>query len=178
MRWIERLEEVLIAVLLTVMTLVTFGQVIARYVFNYSFVWAVELTGVMFGGLIFIGMAYGVRVGAHIGVDPFVKSLGRGKARVVGMVATALCLLYAGIVLVGGVIYVSKIHDVGILMQDLPFEQWIPRAVLPLGYALLALRFGQILLGLARGEDVHLLGDEVQDALKLQDPAASQETPR
>ena len=38
MRWIERLEEVLIAVLLTVMTLVTFGQVIARYVFNYSFV--------------------------------------------------------------------------------------------------------------------------------------------
>ena len=36
------------------MTLVTFMHVIARYVFNYSFVWALELTGVMFAWLIFI----------------------------------------------------------------------------------------------------------------------------
>ena len=36
-----------------------------------------------------------------------------------------------------------KMHEVGILMQDLPVEQWIPRVVVPLGFALLALRFGQ-----------------------------------
>ena len=67
------------------MTLVTFTQVIARYVFNYSFVWALELTGVMFAWLIFIGMSYGVRVGAHIGVDALVKALGPRTARVVGV---------------------------------------------------------------------------------------------
>ncbi|HQU51089.1 MAG TPA: TRAP transporter small permease subunit, partial [Casimicrobiaceae bacterium] len=44
------------------MTVVTFVQVVARYVFNYSFVWALELTGVMFAWLIFVGMSYGVRV--------------------------------------------------------------------------------------------------------------------
>lgn len=168
MRWIERVEEAVIAFLLAAMTLITFTQVIARYVFNYSFVWAVELTGVLFGGLIFIGMAYGVRVGAHIGIDAFVKLLRPRAARVVTMVATLLCLLYAGIVLVGGLTYVQKIFAVGIEMQDLPIAQWVPRAVLPLGFALLALRFGQLLWRLARGEDVHLLGDEAQDALKLQ----------
>jgi C4-dicarboxylate transporter, DctQ subunit len=168
MRWIERVEEAVIAFLLAAMTVITFAQVIARYVFNYSFVWAVELTGVLFGGLIFIGMAYGVRVGAHIGVDAFVKILKPGAARMVGIVATLLCLLYAGIVLVGGFTYVQKMYAVGIEMQDLPVAQWIPRAVLPLGYALLALRFGQVLWRLARGEDVHLLGDEAKDALKLQ----------
>ncbi len=170
MRWIERIEEGAIAFLLAAMTVVTFAQVIARYVFNYSFVWAVELTGVMFGGLIFIGMSYGVRVGAHIGVDAFVKSLSRPAARVVGMLAAVLCLVYALIVLVGGSIYVRKMYDVGILMQDMPVEQWIPRAVLPFGYALLAFRFVQVLLRVARGQDVSLLGDEAKDALKLQDP--------
>jgi C4-dicarboxylate transporter, DctQ subunit len=68
-------------------------------------------------------------------------------------------------------------YDVGIEMQDLPIQQWIPRAVLPFGFALLALRFGQILWRLIRGEDVHLLGDEAKDALKLQEPAADAPTP-
>lgn len=167
MRWIERIEEGLIAFLLATMTLVTFAQVVARYIFNYSYVWAHELTGVLFGGLIFIGMSYGVRVGAHIGVDAFVKSLGRGAARAVGLVAAALCIVYAVIVTVGGWIYVRKMYDVGILMQDLPFEQWIPRAILPLGFALLTLRFGQVFWRLLRGQDAQLLGDEAQDALKL-----------
>jgi len=166
MRWLEHIEEGLIAFLLAAMTLVTFTQVIARYVFNYSFVWALEITGVMFGFLIFIGMAYGVRVGVHIGVDAFVKTLSREHARVVNMIAASLCLLYAGIVVVGGWIYVKKMHDVGILMQDIPIQQWIPRAILPIGFALLGLRFAQVLWRVARGEDAHLLGDEAKDALK------------
>ncbi len=166
MRWLEHIEEGLIAFLLAAMTLVTFTQVIARYVFNYSFVWALEITGVMFGFLIFIGMAYGVRVGVHIGVDAFVKTLSREHARVVNMIAASLCLLYAGIVVVGGWIYVRKMYEVGILMQDIPIQQWIPRAILPLGFALLGLRFAQVLWRVARGEDAHLLGDEAKDALK------------
>ena len=166
MRWLEHLEEGLIALLLAAMTLITFAQVVARYVFNYSFVWALEVTGVMFGFLIFIGMSYGVRVGVHIGVDAFVKTLSREHARVVNMIAASRCLLYAGIVVVGGWIYVRKMYDVGILMQDIPIDQWIPRAILPLGFALLGLRFAQVLWRLARGVDAHLLGDEAQDALK------------
>jgi C4-dicarboxylate transporter DctQ subunit len=171
MRWLERLEEALVVVLMAAMTGVTFMQVVARYVFNYSFVWALELTGVMFAWLIFIGMSYGVRVGAHIGVDAAVKSLPAGAARAVSIVAALACVAYALIVAVGGFQYVRKMYDVGILMQDLPVQQWIPRAVLPVGYALLALRFGQALYRLATGGEVHLLGDEAKEALKLQQDA-------
>jgi len=156
-----------IAFLLTVMTLITFVQVVARYVFNYSFVWALELTGVMFAWLIFIGMAYGVRVGAHIGVDALVKMLRGRAARWAAALAAALCVAYALIVTVGGVQYVRKMYDVGIEMQDIPVAQWVPRAVLPLGFALLAFRFLQVLVRLARGRDAHLLGDEAKEAVKL-----------
>jgi C4-dicarboxylate transporter DctQ subunit len=165
--WLERLEEWLIALLLAVMTIVSFVQVVARYVFNYSFVWALELTGVMFAWLIFVGMSYGVRVGAHIGVDALVRSLGPGTARVVGLFSTLLCIVYAVIVTVGGYQYVSKMYDVGILMQDMPVQQWIPRAILPVGFALLATRFAQVLYRLVSGKEAHLLGDEAKEALKL-----------
>jgi C4-dicarboxylate transporter DctQ subunit len=169
MRWLEHFEEGLIVFLMATMTIVTFVQVVARYVFNYSFVWALELTGVMFAWLIFIGMSYGVRVGAHIGVDAVVKSLSAGAARAVGIVAAVLCVVYAAIVFVGGFTYVRKMYDVGILMQDIPIQQWIPRVILPLGFALLAFRFLQVLYRLATGGEAHLLGDEAEEALKLRE---------
>lgn len=172
MRWLERLEEGLIMLLMAAMTLLTFAQVVARYVFNYSFVWALEITGVMFAWLIFIGMSYGVRVGSHIGVDVLVKALGPKAARVAGCLAAALCVLYAGIVLWGSWQYVAKIHEVGILMQDVPVQQWIPRIILPLGFLLLGIRFLQALWGLATGKSTRLLGDEAEEALKLRQDAA------
>lgn len=167
MRWFHRLEEGLLVLLMAGMTLITFMQVVARYVFNYSFVWAMELTSVLFGGLIFIGMAYGVRVGAHIGVDLLVKAVGPKLGRWMGALAALLCVAYACILAWGGYEYVSKIRMVGILMQDLPIEQWIPRAVLPLGFGLLALRFLGVFIGLLTGRSGQLLGDEAEEALKM-----------
>jgi C4-dicarboxylate transporter DctQ subunit len=170
MRWLEKIEETVIALLLAAMTAVTFMQVVARYVFNYSFVWAVELTGVLFAWLIFIGMSYGLRAGAHIGVDSLVKAVGPRTARAMGVAASLLCLAYAVIVAVGGYQYVSKIHDVGILMQDLPMAQWIPRVILPIGFTILGLRFLQVLWRLVNGQSASLLGDEARDALEQHQP--------
>lgn len=164
--WLGRAEEWLIAFILAAMTLITFMQVIARYVFNYSYVWALELTTFLFGGLIFLGMSYGVRVGAHVGIDVIVRRLTGRTAQVVAVIAALLCLLYAGIVLVGGWIYVGKMYEIGILAQDLPVPQWVPRAVLPIGAALLFLRFAEVLYKILRGEKARLVGDEAEDALR------------
>src|SRR3954468_125620 len=151
------------------MTIVTFGQVIARYVFNYSFTWALELTTVLFAWMIFLGIPYGVRVGSHIGVDAFVKSLGAKAGRVVGAVAAALGIVYAAILLVGSWNYVDKIREVGIMMDDLPVEQWIPRTILIFCFGLLLLRFGQVLWRILAGREVRLhLGDEAAEALRQQ----------
>lgn len=166
--WFEKFEEWLISALLAVMTGVTFAQVIARYVFNYSFVWALELVTFLFAALIFLGMAYGVRVGAHIGVDALVKSLGPRNARRASAVAALLCIVYSIIGLIGGTVYVSKMYDIGILAQDLPIPQWIPRLVLPIGFTLLLVRFVQLFYRIVSGREQGLhLADEAADALKL-----------
>ena len=164
---IDRVEEGLIAFLLTIMTLISFTQVVARYVFNYSFVWALELVTFLFAWLIFLGISYGVRVGSHIGVDALVKSLSPTKARAVAVAATVLCMVYAAIVFYGGWIYVAKMYEIGIIAEDIPIPQWVPRLVLPIGYAFLFFRFAQVLYRLLAGKEAHLLGDEVEEALKL-----------
>jgi C4-dicarboxylate transporter DctQ subunit len=169
MRWLKNFEEGLIALLMAAMTLITFVQVVARYVFNYSFVWVMEVTGIMFAWLIFVGMSYGVRVGAHIGVDALVKSLGARAARHMATAAAVLCIVYALLVAFGGYQYVHKIYSVGILMQDIPIQSWIPRVIL------LAFRFAQVLWRLLNGQDGQLLGDEAEDALKLREDASFHE---
>ena len=92
----------------------------------------------------------------------------------VGSIAALLCIGYALIVAWGGYQYVMKMHTVGILMQDMPVAQWIPRLVLPAGFLLLAFRFSQVLWKVASGRQGRLLGDEVEDALKLvqEEPSA------
>ena len=176
--WFARLEEGLIALLMALMTILTFAQVVARYVFNYSFVWTLELVTVLFAWLIFIGMSYGVRVGAHIGVDALVKVLGPRTARVTAGIAAALCLVYALIIAVGGWIYVEKMFSIGIEMQDLPIPQWVPRTIMPLGFALLAWRFAAVLWDVIRNRQTHLLGDETEDALKLRQDVSPTSTDR
>jgi C4-dicarboxylate transporter DctQ subunit len=168
MRWLDRLEEWIVMLMLAAMTVLTFVQVVLRYVFNSGFTWALELTTIFFAMMIFVGISYGVRVGAHIGVDALVKLMPRPLRRGVSILVVLLCLVYAGIVLIGSWDYVSKMRMVGIELEDLPFPMWIVRAIMPLGYALLAFRFLQILWQLVTGKSDSLhLADEVAEALKL-----------
>ena len=168
MAWLHRFEEWLIAAILAVMTSISFVQVIARYVFNYSFTWALELVTYLFAWLIFLGASYGVRVGSHIGVDAFVQTLGKRSQQFCGALAAALCIAYSVIVLIGSWTYVGKMKMIGIMAQDLPIEQWIPRSVLIIGSSVLIVRFSLLLYRIITGKEVGLhLANEAADALKL-----------
>ncbi len=168
MKFLKRIDEYLIAFLLAAMTLLTFVQVVMRYVFNSGFTWAVELTTILFAGMIFIGISYGVRVGAHIGVDAVVKLLPPKPRRYTSILAVLFCLIYAGMVIYGSMVYVLKMRSAGIELEDLPIQMWIVRAILPVGFFLLVLRFLPVLWNLISGKSDRLhLADEVEEALKL-----------
>jgi C4-dicarboxylate transporter DctQ subunit len=167
-RALDKLEEGLVAILLAIMTVTAFAQVIARYVFNFSFTWALELVTFLFAGLIFIGISYGIRIGAHIGVDAAVKVMPANLRRIVGALAVVLCMSYCAIIFIGSWTYVSKMYAIGIMAQDIPIPQWVPRAVLPIGFALAFFRFGEILVRILKGTDGGLqLADEAKDALEM-----------
>ena len=178
MKILDHVEEWIISLMLFAMTALAFIQVVRRYVFNTGFSWSLEMTGVFFAVMIFVGISYGVRVGSHIGVDALVNLLSAPNRRLVSMLAVALCLVYVGFVLYGSTIYGERIWarlPEGVELDDLPVERWKVLLIMPIGYALVGLRFFQILYNLATGKTDSLhLADEAADAMKLQQQETEQ----
>ena len=164
---LDRFEEYFVASLLALMTVITCINVFFRYVLGASIDWAFEFTTFLFAALIFIGAAWGVKLGAHIGVDAVVKLLSPARQRLATLIAILCCILYAGIVLYGGTVYVYKMYDIGIMSQDIHWlPQWMPRFVLPLGYALVIYRLLQLLRDVITGKRTTFnLADEAKDAI-------------
>ena len=85
--FINSLEETLIALLLGLMTIITFANVVARFVFNSNILWALELTVFLFAWLVLLGASYAVKTHAHLGVDAIVNTLAAPARRVLGLIA-------------------------------------------------------------------------------------------
>lgn len=100
-RAIHHLEETLIALILGLMTLITFVNVVLRYGFNSSFIWGLEVTLILFAWLVILGVSYCVKVTAHLGVDAITNMLPRGPRRTLALISAAACILY-GILLFKG----------------------------------------------------------------------------
>jgi C4-dicarboxylate transporter DctQ subunit len=168
MKLLDHLEEWIMSLMLLAMTSLAFMQVVRRYVFNTGFSWNLELTTVCFAIMIFVGISYGVRVGSHIGVDALVRIMPDGMRRASAILVVLLCLVYVGFIMVGATEYVSKMKEVGIEFDDMPIERWQVLIIMPIGYAMVAFRFLQILWNLITGKTTSLhLADEAADAMKL-----------
>ena len=100
-RAINGVEETLIALILGVMTIITFINVILRYVFQTGLSWGLEATSFLFAWLVLLGMSYMVKVTGHLGVDAVINILPRATRRVLGLAAAACCIFYAVLLMKG-----------------------------------------------------------------------------
>lgn len=163
---LHRLEEGALALLLAFMVIVTFAQVVMRYVFGTGLLWGQEATLYAFAWLVVFGLSYGVRTRAHLGIDIVVKMLASPARRLVGLVAIAACTAYAALMAYGAYVYVEKLHSVGIEAEDIPLERWLLSVIMPIGFALLGFRLLHEALRILRGEANEFeLADEVRDVL-------------
>ncbi|AUH64012.1 TRAP transporter small permease [Paracoccus zhejiangensis] len=100
-RFVNSLEENTIAILLGLMTILTFVNVILRYVFQSSLIWGLELTLALFAWLVLLGISYTVKINAHLGVDALINILPAGARKALALMAGALCIFYALLLLKG-----------------------------------------------------------------------------
>lgn len=97
----DALEENLIAAILGIMVLITFANVIARYVFNTNILWALELTVFLFAWLVLLGVSYCVKIGAHLGVDAITNIVSPRTRRFMGFISAVSCLAFTFLMLKG-----------------------------------------------------------------------------
>ncbi|MFY0632593.1 MAG: TRAP transporter small permease [Vannielia sp.] len=100
-RIINSFEEGFIALLLGLMTLVTFANVVLRYVFNSSLIWGQEVVLILFAWLVLFGIAFAFKITAHLGVDALTNMLPRRGQRIMALLSAAACLIY-GLLLMKG----------------------------------------------------------------------------
>ena len=97
----DNFEETLIAILFGIMTVATFSNVIARYIFNDSILWALELTVFLFAWMVLLGASYAIKKNSHLGVDILINALSPQKRRILGLIAVFFCLLFSFLMLKG-----------------------------------------------------------------------------
>ncbi|MCR9136494.1 MAG: TRAP transporter small permease [Alphaproteobacteria bacterium] len=186
-----RFEENVLAVLLALITLVSFAQVIARYGFNTGWGGALEFTRVLFAWMILFGMSYGIKIGSHLGVDVFIKMLPARAFKAAALFGAACAVAYAvtlisstwltffGAETKGGAVhYWSKMFQIGIGLDDLRYpvwiqesfglqervQRWIAYLILPVGLALFGFRSLQAMVLIWRGErDMIIASHEAEE---------------
>lgn len=100
-RFVNEIEETAIALILGLMTIITFINVVLRYGFNTGIIWGLEAVTFLFAWLVLFGMSYAVKVTAHLGVDAVINLFSPPTRRIIALVTAVVCLGYAALVLKG-----------------------------------------------------------------------------
>lgn len=100
-RVVNEFEESAIALILGLMTLITFVNVILRYGFGSGLIWGLEATSLLFAWLVLFGISYAVKVTAHLGVDAIINLFSPTTRRVLALFAGLVCIAYAALIVKG-----------------------------------------------------------------------------
>ncbi len=193
-RLYSHFEEGFLNLLITSMTVLVFVEVIARFFFNTGFLWIQELTLTLSAWFVLFGMSYGVKVGAHIGVDAFVTKLPKRGRKIAALLATTICISYCLMFLKGSWDYLSKMYEIALPMEDIDFPHllvnkldpdfawdtlridveepavplWISQSILIIGFSLLILRFIELLIAILKNNTLGFtLADEAKESMHL-----------
>jgi C4-dicarboxylate transporter DctQ subunit len=185
----NEIEETAIAVCLGLMTLITFANVIARYLFNSNILWALELTVFLFAWLVLMGASYAVKKHIHIGVDVVINMVSKPTRKIMAVIAVTACLAFSILLLIGSwnYWYPFATERAWLETEDIPMPEmfmfladWInegeryekvprliPYMALPLGIALMTYRFLQLAWKIINGDiDKIIASHEVEDELE------------
>lgn len=159
-RFLDHLEEWLIATLMAAATVLIFVAVIHRYGMGIEALqpylqhihlsWAQELCIYMFVWMAKFGAAYGVRTGIHVGVDVLINRLkdsNRAKFIVFGLCAGALFTAIVGTL---GATFVWEIAHTEQTSADLELPMWLVYLAVPCGSYLMCFRFLQVAVNFVR----------------------------
>lgn len=188
-QFVNAIEETSIAICLGLMTLITFANVVARYLFNSNILWALELTVFLFAWLVLMGASYAVKKHVHIGVDVVLNLVSPGTRKKLALLAWAACMAFSILLLIGSWDYWYPFitERVWLETEDIPMPQmlmfladwlnegekyekiprFIPYLALPLGLALITFRYLQVGWHIFKGDiDKLIAAHEVEDELK------------
>jgi C4-dicarboxylate transporter DctQ subunit len=138
---IDRVEQTLISILLSIMILIAFLQIVLRNLFATGLSWGDPLVRNLVLWVGFIGAAIATREGKHISIDVVSQWVpARGKIFlevIIQLFSFIICglLTFAAVKFIRNEALTGSITFLGI-------RAWVPELILPVTFGLMTIRFG------------------------------------
>lgn len=138
---VDRVEQIFICILLSIMIIIAFLQIVLRNIFATGIAWADPLVRNLVLWVGFVGASIATREGRHITINmipPWVSPSGKV---IIGIITQVFSLFICGLLTFASVKFVRN----EAIMGDVTFlgiPAWIPQIIIPLTFGLMTLRFG------------------------------------
>lgn len=151
MRILDRIEEIAAAVCLSVMTVLAFANVVARYVFSASFSFSEEITTYLFVLLSLLGTAIAARRRAHLGLTILTDVVSPKVRRILHIIGYLFAVAFTGAIFYYGILMVLSQRQLHQVTANMQWPEWIFGSFVPVGALFATVRFVQVLAEEIRG---------------------------
>lgn len=140
-RWLQTLEETLLASSILIIAAVTILNVCSRTLFNVSLIFAEELSQIFILFVTFIGLGYAAGKGRHIRMSALYDQLGlRARKFLMIVICSATSLLMLGLAYFS-VRYIVTMWELGSVSPALRVPFCLIYIVAPLGFLLAGMQY-------------------------------------
>lgn len=109
-------------------------SVFLRYIFQISFQWTEEIVKYLHIGVVILLCGPLLWTGGHITMDLILMKLKGPVRKIVRMAGEAVTLILVGYTFLNSISYVASLKATGIRTFSTKFQQWMPTAVVPVGF--------------------------------------------
>ena len=161
---ITKIEEVIMAVLMGILTVIMVVAVIFRYFLANPIPWATEVSIYLFIWFSFIGGSWGLKFGTQAAVTFLLDALSENKKRILKIAQDSIMLIFLFIILFYSVKWLMLPSTMLQKSISLGIPMWIPYSAVPTGILFATVHIIARLIRLFKNEET-LQENEIGDEL-------------
>jgi len=139
--YIARSEEILLAAALSAMVLLVLVQIVLRNFFSIGIMGGAEIVRHLVLWVAFLGAGLAARDGKHIRIELTQHLLSIRTRRIFEVITSIFSVIVCGILVWASLHFVSVDYRGGGVIAFFNTPIWILQIIIPIGYAVVALRF-------------------------------------
>ncbi len=139
--YIRKLEEWILIICVLAMMVILCTNVVLRTFFNYSLVWAEEISSILSVYTCFVGVSYCARKGRHIVMSVLFDNVGKIGKKIFLYVSSSITSIAMFYLAYRGTVFVVELWELGKRSNALLIPLWILYMFVPIGFLLAGIQY-------------------------------------
>lgn len=148
-----KIEEIIAGICLTIMSILAFTNVLARYFFHASFSFSDEITTYLFVLLSLIGASIAAKRHEHLVFTVIEDLVPPTVKKILNFISYLMAVIFTSIIFYYGILMVISQYTLGQKTAGMQWPEWIFGSFVPIGSFFVLIRFLQILIHIISGKN-------------------------